>query len=167
MLLIQRGDQQFAGVVTVRVQNPRVQFEPLDSFDDPGRAQIGLQLYPHQRVRSAKRICQQRNGSGGVGDHPQAQLADEAGLQCRDFQLEGVAVGQDPPRPVHQPFALGRQTFEFLAAPDQRDLQLVFELADCFRQRRLGYMTGIRRVREMPLPGQRDEVLQLTKQHES
>jgi hypothetical protein len=166
MLLIQRGDQQFVGVVAVRIQNPRVQFEPPDSFDDPGRAQVGLQLDAHQRVGGTKRVGQQRNGGGGVRDHPQPQLADEAGLQCRDFKLESVAIGQDAPRPMHEPFAFGCEAFELLAAPDQRDLQLVFELADGFRQRRLGYMARVRSMGEMTLPGERYKILQLTKQHD-
>ncbi|BBY23264.1 hypothetical protein MSTO_34690 [Mycobacterium stomatepiae] len=67
---------------------------------------------------------------------------------------------------MDEPFPFRGEPLELLTTPDQRDLQLVFELADGLRQRRLRYMTGIRGASEMTLPGERYEVLKLAKQHE-
>src|SRR5690606_7047357 len=43
--------------------------------------------------------------------------------------------------------------------------QLAFEPADPCGQRRLGHVAGVRGPREVPLPGERDQVLQLAQQH--
>jgi hypothetical protein len=93
------------------------------------------------------------------------ELAGETGLKCRDFVFEGVVIGQDAPRPQHQPFTFRSEALKALPAPYQRNLQLVFELADGFGQRRLGHVAGARGAGEVPLSSERDEVLELAKQH--
>ena len=54
---------------------------------------------------------------------------------------------------------------ELLPAPNQRNLELLLELADGFRQRRLRHVTGARGPREMTLLSERYKVLKLTEQH--
>ena len=110
----------------------------------------------------AERIRKQRNGSRGGRHHAQPELSDEAGLQRRDLLFESIAVGQHASRPVHEPLAFGSETFKLLVTPDQGHLQFLFELADGFRQCRLGHVTGARGPREVPLLSERYEVLKLT-----
>ncbi len=105
-----------------------------------------------------------RRGDGARGgrDHPESKLAGKAGLQCRDLLLESIVIGEDAPCPQYEPLTFRSETFELLPASDQRNLQLVFELADGFGQRRLGHVAGARGAGEVTLPGEGYEILELT-----
>ena len=68
-------------------------------------------------------------------------------------------------RPLEHALAVGGQPVEALAALDDRDAQLLFELADAARERRLRDVAGLRGAREVLLPRERDQVLQLADVH--
>lgn len=54
---------------------------------------------------------------------------------------------------------------EPVAALDDRYAELLFELSDAARQRRLGDVAGLCGTREVFFPGERDEVLKLVDIH--
>ncbi|CKR90080.1 Uncharacterised protein [Mycobacterium tuberculosis] len=74
-------------------------------------------------------------------------------------------LGKYPLGPYHQPLTLASKAFETVSAIDQGDVEFAFELGDCRRQRRLRHVALLSGPSEMPLLGDRDEVLQLTEEH--
>lgn len=68
-------------------------------------------------------------------------------------------------RPTQHTLVVGRQPVESVAALDDGHAELLFELADAARQRRLRDMTRLRSAREVSLAGERHEILQLTNVH--
>ncbi len=82
-----------------------------------------------------------------------------------DLGLEGVVLGENPPGPHHQPLPFGREALEAVAAIDQRDVQLTFQLGDRGGECGLGYEALLGRPGEVALGGDHDEILQLAEQH--
>ena len=68
-------------------------------------------------------------------------------------------------RPEHDPLALAREALEALAAPHERHAELGLELAQTRRERRLRDVARARRAPEMTLALERDEVLELAREH--
>jgi hypothetical protein len=167
LLLVQRCDGKVVRVLPVRVDDARIQFEPAEPLDDFGGSQAGLDVHTYQRVFSTERVGQQGHGARGGRDHAHAQLAGQAGLHCRDLLLERVAIGKDTACPQHESLTFGGETLKALPAPNQRNRQLVLELADGFGQRRMGDVAGVGGAGEVPLSSERHEVLELTEQHDS
>ncbi len=67
--------------------------------------------------------------------------------------------------PFENALALRRQADIALAALDDGNAELLLELADAARQRRLGDAAGLGGAGEMLLAGQRREILQLPNVH--
>ena len=68
-------------------------------------------------------------------------------------------------RPEHDALALAREPLEALAAADERHAELGLELAQTRRERRLRDVARPRRAPEMTLALERDEVLELPREH--
>ena len=79
--------------------------------------------------------------------------------------LERIVFGENPLGPHDQPLTFGREALKAVSAVDQGYVQLAFQLGDCSRERGLGHIAPFRRSREVPLLGNRDKVLQLSKEH--
>lgn len=68
-------------------------------------------------------------------------------------------------RPLDDALAVGRQAMKAMAAFDNRDPKLLFELTDPSRQGRLGDVAGLRRPGEVLFAGKRDKILKLADIH--
>ena len=98
-------------------------------------------------------------------DRADAQRALEPAADLRQLVPEAVVVGQDAMRPEHDALALAREALEALAAPHERHAELGLELAQAGRERRLRDVAGARGAPEVALPLERDEVLELAREH--
>ena len=68
---------------------------------------------------------------------------------------------------LQRELALRRQADEAMAALDDRRAEILLELADRRRERRLRDVTGFRRPAEMLFARQRDEIFELPQHHEA
>jgi hypothetical protein len=73
----------------------------------------------------------------------------------------GAGVADDAPRPFKHALALGRQSLEPRAALHQRHTQLILQLLDRRRQRRLGDAALLRGMAEMAFAGENNEEFKL------
>ncbi len=124
-----------------------------------------VQRHAHARVVLAEARGDERRGRQRGGDGAEAERADEALAQPRDLLLEAAQVVDGPLRPRQHPLALGRQALEPPPAHDQRHAQLALQAADRLRQRRLRHVARRRGTSEVPLPVERDEILELAREH--
>ena len=79
--------------------------------------------------------------------------------------LKRRPVVEDCVGPLENAFAIGGQPVETLTTLHNRNAQLLLELADAPRQRRLADVARLSRPGEVLLPGQGDEILELSDIH--
>src|SRR4029079_14449927 len=94
-----------------------------------------------------------------------AQRPLQPAADLRQLVPEAVVVGQDAVRPEHDALALACEPLEVLPAAHERHAELGLELAQACRERRLRDVAGTRRAPEMALTLERDEVLELPREH--
>ncbi len=103
----------------------------------------------------------QGGGDDADGDPPAQRLAG-----THQLLLERVAVGQDPLRPGQHPLALLGQALEPVAALDHEHAQILLEMPQARRKRRLRHAARLGRAGEMPLAGEGHEVAELPDVHD-
>ena len=114
--------------------------------------------------------CEQ--GRGEARDHGQRRRDDADGdpaaqrlAGTQQLLLERVAVGEDPLGPGQHPLALRGQALEPVAALDHEHAQVLLEMAQARRERRLRHPARLRRAGEMPLAGESHEIAELADIH--
>ena len=163
-LVVQRRDSQ-AGVGKGLGQDGTVDLagaQHLQQLD-------GEVLLQHQRHlgRQADRIAhqvRQKVGADGV-DHAQFQGAGQRVLAALGDVLDGGRLLQHALRLAHDLLAQRRDADLAGAALEQLDVQLVFELADRHRQRRLRDEAGLGRLAEVLLARHGDDVFEFGEGH--
>ena len=106
------------------------------------------------RMQGADLLGQQRNHrqrGGNSAEHNASLEARLVILEVAEFLLHRLPALEDDLRPLEHALALGRQPAVALAALDDGNFQLQFELTDAARQRRLGHVARRRRASEMLL----------------
>src|SRR3954451_17068752 len=98
-------------------------------------------------------------------DRPDPERALETAADLGQLVPEAVVVGQDAVGPEHDPLALAREPLEALPAPHERHAELGLELAQARREGRLRDVAGTRGAPEMALSLERDEILELAREH--
>ena len=95
------------------------------------------------------------------------QVALEVVLHGVDLVAHRLAMGDDQPRHLGDPLALGGEPVKPLPASAQEDrhAQFEFELLDPRRQARLGHVTTLRGPAKMFFLGDRNEVFELAQEH--
>ena len=93
------------------------------------------------------------------------QRADEPAPQAGEVVFEAAVVDEYLPPPQQQLLALLRQPHEAVIADHQPDAEILFELLDRGRERRLRDAARLRRAREVLLARERNEVGQVAYQH--
>ena len=149
----------------IEVGDAGVQFKIAQSSSDFDRGEARLDLHPGQRVRSTERGNGQGDRRRGTGYYTQPQDAGHSGLDCLNFSLERVMLGQDTFGPNDQAFALRSQTLKGMTTIDQRNIELLLQPADRSGEGGLGNVTCGRGTSEMSFPGHGDKILELAKPH--
>ena len=116
-------------------------------------------------MRSRKRSNRQSDRRRGTGYNTQPQDAGHSGLDCLNFSLERVMLGQDTFGPNDQAFALRSQTLKGMTTIDQRNIELLLQPADRSGEGGLGNVTYGRGTSEMSFPGHGDKIFELAKPH--
>ena len=109
----------------------------------------------------AERRGQPRHHGERRRDRRDADVAGQPVPRGAHLLAHGAGVADDAARPFEHLLALRRQPLEARAALHQHDAELVLQLLDRRRQRRLGDAALLGRAAEMLLLGQRDEEFQL------
>ena len=105
----------------------------------------------------------QPQGVGGRGRHAHRAAHDAGVLVHLPAGLR--RLGEDPLGAHQEVLAGGRQGDATARAPQQRHTELRLQPPDLLRERRLGDVRGLGGAAEMAVPGDRDEVLELTQLH--
>ena len=164
-LLVQRHQVHVVGVFGRGVHDRGVELELAQPSVQLGGGQPGIDLHLHQRVSRTERREHQRRRRRSRWNGAQPKRAGDPGPHSVHLGLERVVLGQNPLGPHDQALALGGEALKAVSAVDQGDVQLAFELGDRGRQRRLRHVALLGGPGEVSLLGDRDEVLQLTKEH--
>ena len=101
-------------------------------------------------------------------DHADRQMARQRTrriAQRFDLLLQRRPVVENGVRPLEDALAVRREAVKTLAALDDRDAELLLELADAARERGLRHVAGLRGAREVLLTRQRHQILQLPDIH--
>ncbi len=97
--------------------------------------------------------------------HTQAQGPDQIAATGRCFGLQAVIGRQHRARPRQHALARRGKAFKALAAIDQRQVQLFFQVTQAHRQGRLGDMAARGRLTEVARLVEGDEEFQLFDVH--
>ena len=135
--------------------------EPALDVDRAAREQLDAQA---GLAREQGRGQLGHHGQGG-GDDPDGDPPAQRLAGAHQLLLERVAVGQDPLRPGQHPLALRRQALEPVAALDHQHAQILLEMPQARRQRRLRHAARLGGAGEVPLAGEGHEVAELADVH--
>ena len=136
--------------------------EPALDLDRAAREQLHAQAgLAGEQGRGQLGHHGQGGGDDADGDPPAQRLAG-----THQLLLERVAVGQDPLRPGQHPLALLGQALEPVAALDHEHAQILLEMPQARRQRRLRHPARLGSTGEMPLAGEGHEVAELADVHD-
>ena len=97
------------------------------------------------------------------GDDAESQLSEQALAQRAQLMLERIAIAEDAVGPVEHPLALGGKSLEPLAAFDDGNAELGFELADGGGKSRLRDIAALGGAAEMLLARQGDQITEMPK----
>lgn len=159
-LLVQGESPHAAERFAVEIGHADVQLELGETVDDLRRRKRG-DRHSRTRMPLAERRREQRYDGLGGRDRANSQHPAETVLQGGEVLAQGVPLGQDSVRPEQDAFALRRQAVVLVAASHDRHVQLVLEFADRGGERGLRDVAGLGGAGEVPLAGQRHQVLQL------
>ena len=127
-----------------------------------------ISIEVRDRIEKVTPGCFSRNGVGQARHHGQrgrdrgdADMAGKPVPRRAHLLVHGAGIADDAARPFQHPLAFRRQPLEARAALDQHDAELVLQLLDRGRKRRLGDAAALGRPAEMLLLGERDEEFQL------
>ena len=98
-------------------------------------------------------------------DDAEPQPPAQSLVDLLDAAAHVLGLGEHAMGMLERELALRREADEAMAALDDRRAELLFELADRRRQRRLGHMARRRRSAEMLFARERDEIFELAKDH--
>ncbi|MNV52766.1 hypothetical protein D3C71_1448750 [compost metagenome] len=142
------------------IETPREQ--PIKNVGRGGLRQLQLHLRvarPHRRdQRGQQRI-------GGRSDDAQTQHAAQALARVGHRLAATFRMRQRQPRVGQHGFALGGQAYARAVALEQAAAQLLLQLANRHRQRRLGHVQQLGRAVKVACVGQGDELAQLSQVH--
>jgi hypothetical protein len=119
------------------------------------------ELKGHVRMLRAERRCKLRNHGECGRDCRERDMPGQPMLCGPDFLAHSPRIAHDPAGPFEDALTFRRQTQESRAAPDQHNAELLFELLDGRRERRLGDVALLGRAAKMLLFGQSNEHFQL------
>ena len=162
--LRQASNLELTFIQMLQITDPQIQLITADAIDNLLRghrqqAELQRRIFLRQGFNQLHRIeARQRH-------HTDPQLADH--LPATDGRLcrQAVMGSQHRPRPGQDPLSLRGKTFKTLAALDQRQVQLLFQVTNAHGERRLGNMTGRRRLAKMARLIERDQILELLNIH--
>src|ERR1700677_5390923 len=106
-----------------------------------------------------------RNDRQRRRNHAQAKTSAEAFVQFLDLAAQIFGLGENAMRVIQSEPALWRQADKTMAALDDRRAEVLLELPDRRRKRRLRDVTGFRRPAEMLFSSPRDEIFELPQKH--
>lgn len=105
-------------------------------------SELSAEFEAQVRVFGVQALHQRQRIEARQRHHAQAQRTDKIAATRRRFGLQTVISGQHRACPGQHPFARRGETFEALAAIDQRQFEFFFEAAQAHGQGRLGDMTA-------------------------
>ncbi len=150
--------------LVVDVRNPDVELVRGEFPENFNRGRLGL-VDRDRRVFARKRRGQVRDDRVGRRDHPYPQATLQRPARRVQLLFEADLVREHSPRPAQYDLAVGGEPAEAVAALDDRRAEVVLELAQRRRERRLGDAATLRRTCEVPFGRERGEVLELPDQH--
>ena len=110
--------------------------------------------------------CQARyqRHRGRIDPKPErSSRSSKTTAQTREIDLQAIIIVENLLRPGEHPFAFGGEAQKPMAAQGEPDLQVILQLSDRGRERRLGNVTRLRRPRKMLLARERDEIAKMTR----
>jgi hypothetical protein len=100
-------------------------------------------------------------------DDTNPQRTREPAPETREIDPQAIIIVENLLGPDEHPFAFGGKAQKPVAANDEPDFQIILQLADRGRERRLGNVGRRRRPREMLLARERDEIAKMAKKHQT
>ncbi len=141
-LLIERSPVDMGDQFIFQISDAAIKFEGVEALRDCARGQR-TDFDRRVRVSCAKVSGDKRNRRHRCRYDAQPQHAPPKSSPCpRQLIMKALIVGENLPALRKQLLAYRGNSFEAMAASDERYAQIIFELADRSRQSRLGNIAG-------------------------